>query len=117
MVAAHGEGPDWATRVANEVRLQYADGPREMGLQSVRATSPQAVEVIYSWPGEETLRGIRLHLASVEAASWRIRASTAGELAFDLVAVGMQEPRPLEEFSEPDENGIRWLPTSAWLDP
>ena len=86
-------------------------------LQSVQVVTPSCVEIVYWWPGEDTLRGIRLDVSSMESASERIRTSSVDELAFDLVAIGMQEPRRIEEFTHPDENAIRWLPTETWLDP
>lgn len=86
-------------------------------LQSIRAVTPRRVEVVYRWPGEDNLRGIQLDLSSVEGASERIRNSTVDELAFDLVVIGLEEPRRIEEFTDSDENGIRWLPTEEWLDP
>ena len=66
--------------------------------------------------GRDTRRGIGLDMTSVQSGSKRIRTSTIDELAFDLVAIGTEEPRRSEEFPDPDENGIRWLPTEEWLD-
>jgi hypothetical protein len=117
MAPQQGETEQWATRIADAVRAEFTQRPMDITLQSVQALSSQSVEVVYSWPGEDTLRGIRLDLTSVERASERIRTSSAGELAFDLVVIGMQEPRAIEDFTEPDAKGIRWLPTQEWLDP
>ena len=95
-------------------------------VHSVRATSPEVVEVIYSsrlvGPDGVThytdpdLKGIRIDFASVQAASQPIRESSIDELASHLILLGIEEPRPLEEFLPPDSNGVRWLPLDRWLD-
>jgi hypothetical protein len=46
----------------------------------------------------------------------RIRDSTIEELAFDLILLGVCEPRSMNEFLPPDDNGIAWMPTDRWLD-
>lgn len=85
-------------------------------MHSVQADRRDVVDVVYSWPGEATRRGLRLDLAFVERAPERIRVSTPEELAFDLVVIGILEPRSPDEFQEADANGIRWLPARAWLE-
>jgi hypothetical protein len=109
MEAEQGDSGEWATRIADAVCAEFTRRRTYTTLQSIQAVSSEAVEVVYSWPGEDTLRGIRLDLSSVGRASERIRATTAGELAFDLVLVGMEEPRPVEDFTEPDA----WHPVAS----
>lgn len=119
VAASDGGTGQWAAQFADAVRAEFTQRAQqtEITLRSVEAVSLQAVEVVYAWPGEDTLRGIRLDLSSVERASERIRTSSVGELAFDVVLAGMMEPRAIEDFAEPDASGIRWLPAHEWLDP
>lgn len=113
---------DWASQIAAAVRSELRDRAATqwlhcIELQSVHAASPTAVEVVWACAGRDALRGLRLLQRDVRAASERIRESDPRELAFDLVLVGMQEPRASEEFTAPDADGVRWLPVEAWLDP
>lgn len=105
---------DWAGSVAAAVRVQCGQRPG-LVLERVDVVSPEVVEVIYRWPEDVIRRGLRLSLNDVEQ-SERMRGSTPGEVAFDLVRIGMQEPRPVEELSSPDAAGVHWLPASAWID-
>lgn len=113
---------DWASQIADAVRSELRDRAATqrlhgIELQSVQAVSPTAVEVVWACRGGDGFRGLRLLQGDVRSASLRIRESDPRELAFDLVVVGMREPRSNEEFTAPDAEGIRWLPVEAWLDP
>ena len=107
---------DWASRLAKAVASQLAERAREVQVHSIRATSPEVVEVIYTDSLGTDLKGIRLDLGSVRSGPERIRESSIDELAFDLVLLGLCEPRPIDEFLPPDSDGIRWLPVHRWLD-
>jgi hypothetical protein len=41
--------------------------------------------------------------------------STLDEIAFDVVLVGICEPRHIAEFGAADRTGVRWLPLSDWI--
>ncbi len=70
---------------------------------------------MYFASGESELRGIRISADVIRSAPDRIRVSSVDELAFDIVVMGMCEPRPLSEFLAPDASGVRWLSMSRWL--
>lgn len=106
----------WASQVVEAVRGHCAQRRMRATLVSVHIGPSQLVEVVYSWPGERGLRGIRFDPGSVQRTE-RGPGSTAGELAFDVVLVGIEEPRTVEDFSEPDADGVRWLPIEEWLGP
>ena len=84
-------------------------------VHSIKATSPEVVEVVYSDFTDTGLKGIRIDLGSARSGSERIRLSSIHELAFDLIHLGMLEPRSLDEFLPPDSNGVSWLPLHRWL--
>jgi hypothetical protein len=107
---------DWADSLASAVLAQMARHNTDTKIHSVRALSATTVEIVFSVLGESTLRGIRLDLSWVEAASGRIEGSTIEELAFDTVHLGILEPRSIHEFSEEDNAGVRWLSTENWLE-
>lgn len=109
--------PDWSSSLVatfgKELAPYISDVPQ---VHSVTATSPEEVEIIFSDPtGRPGLRGIRLNSDQVRAAGWRVRTATASNLAFDIVHMGIGEPRALEEFSPPDADGVRWLDIPQWL--
>ncbi len=107
----------WAERLARAVALRLTkDGPEEITLFAADAVSSQTMQVVYAKASDSILRGIRLGSADLRYASARIQASTIEELAFDLVVLGIGEPRPEEEFLPADADGIRWLPASRWTD-
>jgi hypothetical protein len=110
------EDVDWADRLASAVLAQMARQNTDREIHSVRAVSATAVEIVFSVPGEGTLRGIRLDLSWVEAASGRIEGSTIEELAFNIVHLGVLEPRSIHEFTVEDTAGVRWLSTENWLE-
>lgn len=110
---------DWASRLAAAVASKFAETTEArdstVQLHSVRATSPEIVEVIYSDSMHVGLKGIQIDFASVRSGSEIFRESSVDELASNLINLGMLEPRPLEEFLPADTNGVRWLPLHRWL--
>lgn len=122
MESCNGEAQGLAVHLADAVRSELSHRAARQRLhgievRSVRAVSSSTVEVVWSCADENALRGLRLQRSDVRSSSTRIQQSDPKELAFDLVLVGVQEPRAREEFTAPDGDGIRWLPTDAWLDP
>jgi hypothetical protein len=87
-------------------------------LHSIAVVSPNEIAVIFSdsIDSEENVKGIRLNLRSVQLGPDRIRLSSIDELAFDLVYLGICEPRYMDEFLPADLQGIRWLPVDRWLE-
>lgn len=110
------EQSDWATQLSAAIQSQFGARPRTVELYSVRAVSPNVVEIIHSDPGGRGVRGIRIDRTSVLSARERISDSSIVELAFDLVYIGMEEPKPEEDFLPPDLDGVTWLRLARWLD-
>jgi hypothetical protein len=109
-------GADWSSELVTEIEHQLQRTTGLPPVHSVAARSPDEVEIIF-WAPTETpgLRGIRLSRDQVRGAGWRIRESTIGELAFNIIHLGIDEPRALDEFSPPDPHGVRWLDIPPWL--
>lgn len=107
---------DWASRLAAAIALELSARPAISQLLSITATSPQEIEVIYSDVADSEVRGIRVSADLVRSAPPRLRDSSVDELAFDIVTMGICEPRPPEDFLPPDANGVRWLWLPGWLE-
>ena len=107
---------DWASRLAYAVAHILPESRSSVLVHSIKVLSSEAIEVIYSYSMDRDLRGIRIDSASVRSASERIRTKSIDELAFYLIHVGMDEPRPKDDFLPADSNGVRWLPLHQWLD-
>ena len=73
------------------------------------------LEVVFSGPGDNDLRGIRLDRQVLDAATGRLMQHTLEEIAFDVVYLGICEPRNIAAFNAADANGVRWLPLSDWI--
>lgn len=73
------------------------------------------LEVVFSVPGDDDLRGMRLDRKVLDAAPGRLMQSSLEEIAFDVVSMGIREPRRIEEFCA-DATGVRWLPLSEWIE-
>lgn len=110
------EQSDWASQLSAAVRSQFGARPRTVELYSVTAASSEVVEIVHSDPAGRGLRGIRIDQTSVLSARERISESSIDELAFDLVCIGMEEPKPEEDFLPPDDHGVTWLRLDRWLD-
>ena len=102
--------------MADAITREAARRSGAVELHSVRATSPEEVEVVYSDRVHMELRGFRISSEVVRSARSRIRDSSIDELAFDIVTTGVWEPRPSDDFLDPDTNGVRWLSIPGWLD-
>ena len=108
---------NWADRLRAAILDQIArHEDDDVKVELVRSVSGTAVEIIFSVPGEVTLRGIRLDSSWAEKASGRLKGSDAEELAFNAVHLGVLEPRSIEEFTVEDRAGVRWLATENWLE-
>jgi len=110
------EDADWADRLAAAVLVQMARENTDRVIHFARAASATIVEIVFSVPGEGALRGIRVDLSWVEAASGRLKGSTFEELAFNIVQLGVLEPRSIHEFTVEDTASVRWLSTENWLE-
>lgn len=106
----------WADRLTAAILHQIARQDIGRDVKSVRSVAGTAVEIVFSVPGEVTLRGIRLDFSWTEKASGRLKGSTADELAFNVVHLGVLEPRSIDEFTVEDRAGVRWLSTDNWLE-
>ena len=85
-------------------------------MHSIRAVTDDVVEVVFSGnPDGDDLRGIRLDRKVLDAAPGRLEGRTLSELAFDVVHLGIGEPRDPAEFDAADASGVRWLPLSDWI--
>lgn len=105
-----------AKRLVAAIEEQVGPHRPVLQLRWATATSPEVVEVVYSDPASDELRGMRISLALVRSAPERIRQSSIEELAFDIVTTGVFEPRPPEDFLLPDHAGIRWLSMDRWIE-
>src|SRR4051794_6949297 len=106
----------WASRVVDAVNTQFHEEKALVELVLVTAPTPVSIELVFKHPGDVHLRGMRLNVEAVRQGPERIRESSVDELAFDLIHMGICEPRALREFLPPDKNGIAWLPIDEWLD-
>lgn len=84
-------------------------------MRSIRPVTDDVLEIIFSWPDDDDLRGMRLDRKVFDAATGRMMGSTLDEIAFDVVLMGICEPRDIAEFHAADRTGIRWLPLSDWI--
>lgn len=82
----------------------------------VRPVADDVLEIVFSAPGDDDERGIRLDRRTIEAARGRLTQSSLDEIAFDVVTMGIGEPRSAEEFTDLDAEGVRWLPLADWLE-
>ena len=110
-------GSDWASRLAAAIKrkLEVIARPGEVQVHSIAATSSEEVEVVYSLLPDTALRGFRISADIIRSAPERISVSTIGELAVDIVATGILEPRPPSDFLPVDPDGVRWLSIPGWL--
>lgn len=83
---------------------------------SIRPVTDDVLEVVFSWLVDDDLRGIRLDRNVLDAATGRLMDHTLEEIAFDVVYLGICEPRDIAEFGAPDATGVRWLPLSDWIE-
>jgi hypothetical protein len=97
------------------VEAQLSGRTTTVAVHSVRPISDDVLEIVFSVPGEDDARGIRLDRRVIESSGGRLMQSSLDEIAFDVVAMGICEPRRLEDFRETDAAGVRWLPLSDWL--
>ena len=102
---------NWADHLAAAILARLAREDSDEEIHSVRAVFGTAVEIVFSVPGEVTLRGLRVDLACAESASGRLEGSTPEEIAFSVVHLGILEPRSIDEFTMEDKDGVRWLST------
>ncbi|MEX0665749.1 MAG: hypothetical protein WD598_13415 [Acidimicrobiia bacterium] len=88
----------------------------EVTVHSIRPVGDDVLEVVFSVPFDTHRRGIRLDRNTVEAARGRLMHSSLEEIAFDVVSMGIREPRPLAEFHSADTAGVHWLKLAEWLE-
>ena len=85
-------------------------------VHSIRPVTDDVLEVVFSWPGDDDLRGMRLDRKAFDTATGRLMHHTLDEIAFDVVNMGIIEPRRIAEFGATDAAGVRWLPLSEWIE-
>lgn len=85
-------------------------------LHSIRPVADDVLEVVFSMLGDDDLRGMRLDRKVFDAAAGRLMHSSLEEIAFDVVSMGICEPRRREEFGAADTTGVHWLRLSEWLE-
>lgn len=105
----------WSSQLADAVRALLARETRAPTVHSIRPVTDDVLEVIFSWPDDVDLRGMRLDRNVLDAATGRLMGSKLDEIAFDVFAMGIREPRRIEEFGPADTAGVRWLPLSDWI--
>lgn len=106
----------WSSQLAEAVAAQLPRRSTAATVHSVRPSSDDVLEIVFSVPGDEDERGIRVDRRVIESTGSRLAQSSLDEIAFDVVAMGICEPRRVEEFCEVDPSGVRWLPLSDWLE-
>ncbi len=105
----------WALQLADAIAETVARQCRPVPLCSVRVVGDDALEITFSTPYDTDLHGMRVDRKVIETIPSRLMSSSLGEIAFDVVTMGICEPRRNEEFCEADESGVRWLPFLTWL--
>jgi hypothetical protein len=85
-------------------------------VRSIRPVTDDVLEVVFSGPDGDDRRGMRLDRTVLDAATGRLLGHTLEEIAFDVVYMGICEPRSIEEFGVADATGVRWLPLSDWIE-
>lgn len=106
----------WSSELAEAVATLLSRRATPVAVLSVRPISDDVLEIVFSVPGDDDARGIRLDRRIIESSGGRLTQSSLDEIAFDVVAMGICEPRRLEEFRQADTAGVRWLPLSDWLE-
>jgi hypothetical protein len=106
----------WSSQLAEAVATQLSRRATAVTVHSIRPVSDHVLEIVFSVRGDDDLRGIRVERTVIESSDGRVMQSSLDEIAFDVVAMGICEPRRLEEFCEADTAGVRWLPLSDWLE-
>lgn len=113
-----GRTQAWAQQVVESLSSIISDhAVRRSGISvhAVRAPAPDVIEVLYSWAGDEDIRGIRLEESALRNGSEFVRTMAPLDVATYLKHVGICEPRSIDEYKPADPNQIRWLPFDAWL--
>ncbi len=106
----------WAAQLAAAVWANQATGGVPVILHRVTPISDGVLEVVFYGGADVTLFGLRLEREVLEAATGRLMGCSVEELAFDVVTLGIREPRARESFFPEDAGGVRWLPLSDWID-
>ena len=106
----------WSSQLADAVRAKLAGTTVAPTVHSIRPVADDMLEVVFSGPGDDELRGMRLDKKVFDAATGRLMGNTLEEIAFDVVYMGICEPRGIEEFGAADATGVRWLPLSDWIE-
>jgi hypothetical protein len=105
----------WSSQLADAVRAQLAGETFAPTVHSIRPVTDDVLEVVFSWPGDDDRRGMRLDRNVLDVATGRLTDHTVEETAFDVVYCGICEPRDIKELGAPDATGVRWLPLSDWV--
>jgi hypothetical protein len=106
----------WSSQLASAVTALLAHETWTPTVHSMRPVTDDVLEIVFSWPDDDDLRGMRLDRKVFDAATGRLMGSTVDEIAFDAVLMGICEPRDMAEFGAADTTGVRWLPLSDWIE-
>lgn len=107
---------NWALRLAAAIGEGLRAEPGVVNVHSIRHTSPEEVEIVYSPVGDERLRGFRLGLAFFRSTPQRIQEMSVDQLAAYIVHTAILEPRSDDDFLPPDASGVRWLKLPEWVE-
>jgi hypothetical protein len=108
--------PPWSSRLADAVRAELARAGWTPTVHAIRPVTDDVLEVVFSGSRDgNDLRGIRLDRRALDAATGRLQGHTLEETAFDVVYLGISEPRNMAAFDAPDASGVRWLPLADWI--
>lgn len=106
----------WATVLRAHIIREYSKRSETSELYAVRVISDDEIAIVFADGPNRPLKGIRLDRQAVRSGPERIRVSSLSEIAFDLVVMGICEPRLARYFLPPDEEGISWMSAERWLD-
>lgn len=104
----------WSWQLAQNV-VNIAAGRPHVRVLSLALPSQEEFEVTFLPVGGAELVGIRLERGALLAKGSRLASSTVEEVAFDVVLLGLLEPRPDLSPSSGSE-GVRWLHLEEWAE-
>ncbi len=102
----------WSWRLAVAV-VQHAAGRPHVRVLSLALPSADEFEVTFVPVGGSGPLGIRLDRRVLDAGSSRLSGASVDELAFDVVVLGLVEPRG-DGAGDPASPVVRWLSLDDW---
>ncbi len=109
----------WSDRVVEALTValdrDFRQGEDQTRVERVRVVTPDALEVVYAFRGQPRLRGIRFTRTQAQRGPELFRDRTPEELGWYLAHTGVLEPHDDSLFQHPDQEGVSWIRTEAWM--